>query len=97
MDIMYAIYSITTDDIVKFIGTFDIVCVIFHLLTNKSIWSQYNITTDFLYFLTLIGVIRIYMPSYFITKTTFYMQAIYFLNKRCFLSWAITLLVSNMI
>ena len=71
MDIMYTISSITTDDLVKFIGTFDILCVIINLLTNKSIWTHYDITNDFLYFLTLIGVIRIYMPSYFITKITF--------------------------
>ena len=97
MDIMYAIDSITTDDVVKFIGTFDIVCVIFHLLINKSIWSQYDITTDFLYFLTLIGGIRIYMRSCFITKATFYMEAIYFLTKRSFLSWAIMLFIANTI
>ena len=97
MDIMYTIDSITTDDVVKFIGTFDIVCVILHILTNKSIWTLYNITTDFLYFLTLIGVIRIYMPSYFIAKATFYMEAIYFLTKHSFLSWAITLFIANMI
>ena len=97
MDIMYAINSIITDDVVKFIGTFDIVCVILHLLTNKSIWSQYDITTDFLYFLTLIGGIRIYMLSCFITKATFYMEAIYFLNKRSFLSWAVTLFVAKII
>ena len=97
MDIMYTLYSVTIDDVVKFIGTFDIVCVIFHLLTNKSIWTLYNITTDFLYFITLIGVIRIYMPSYFITKVTFYMEAIYFLNKHCFGSWAFTLFVVQLI
>ena len=97
MDIMYTLYSVTIDDVVKFIGAFDIMCVIFHLLTNKSIWTLYNITTDFLYFITLIGVIRIYMPSYFITKVTFYMEAIYFLSKHCFISWAITLFMVQMI
>jgi hypothetical protein len=97
MEALYLIDSITNDDVVKFIGAFDIMCVIFHVLTNKSIWTLYDITNDFLYFLTLIGVIRIYMPSYFIAKTTFYMEAIYFLSKHCFISWAITLFVVQMI
>ena len=94
---MYTLYSVTIDDVVKVIGAFDIVCVIFHLLTNKSIWTLYNINTDFLYFITLIGVIRIYMPSYFITKITFYMEAIYFLSKYCFGSWAFTLFIAQII
>ena len=94
---MYTLYSVTIDDVVKFIGAFDIVCVVFHLLTNKSIWTLYNITTDFLYFITLIGVIRIYIPSYFITKFTFYMEAIYFLSKYCFGSWAFTLFIAQII
>ena len=97
MDIMYTLYNVTIDDVVKFIGVFDLVCVILHILTNKSIWTLYNITTDFLYFLTLIGAIRIYMRSCFITKVTFYMEAIYFLTKHSFLSWAITLFIANMI
>ena len=97
MDIMYAIDSITTDDVVKFIGAFDIVCVILHMVINKSVWTQYDITTDFLYFLTIIGAIRIYMRSCFITKVTFYMEAIYFLSKHCFGSWAFTLFVVQLI
>ena len=97
MEVLYAIDSITTDDVVKFIGTFDIVCVILHILINKSVWSQYDITTDFLYFLTIIGAIRIYMRSCFITKVTFYMEAIYFLTKHSFLSWGVTLFIANMI
>ena len=94
---MYTVYSVTTNDVVKFIGAFDIVCVIFHLVTNKSIWTLYNINTDFLYFITLIGVIRIYMPSYFITKITFYMEAIYFLSNYYYLSWAFTLFIAQII